>query len=264
MSNKNVEPVFRSVSLERLKKLKRQTSRIEYADTIRSGLHGREVDLVKRRLLLTDVPTHESEISRQDEFLDLLSRNYLEKAKDSLARKQEFVDFCKSKRDVAKQEYLKAKAEYEKAEKKLNEAEDAVATAELDAMYLQMEREQLERTFVEESQKRANMNEIVLLHRSANIGQIIDHINGKVIMTEADAAYLKYIFVPDYVFDHTLARGLIEKLPYKIAMIDDDNELKSIIQFVEMAMYFYLIGDEKVVMLYANQDISTVLKKEGI
>lgn len=246
---------IRNISLEGLHTLKEQTSAPVYAGMIKSALKGREMTNLKARFLVGKIADNSRECELQEDLLGFM-RTDLDEARQEIQAKADVVSQKEADKQTAYEEFLAAKEKLEKASQELETARAAMKKAESDY-------EALEESMEIAEKRKNDIDTIVLVHRSANLGQLMDYNFGKVIVTQADAKFLNGLITADEVFDSELAAGLIGSIPYEFGKLDKERAV-SIIQFVEMAMYYYLIEDRKVVMLYANSDIATILKKEGV
>ena len=246
---------LRNVSLEVLRQMKDDASPLVFDSQIKDTLKGREMNNLKERFLSGRIADHSREMEYQDSLLDFLRKDIGDSSK---VIKEKASDVAQ-KQEAAKQayeEYLNAKTAWEKAKQDLAEAISAEEGAR-DAL------SSIESSYGIAERRLNDIDTLVLVHRSANIGQLMDHHLGKIIITEADARFLGNLIKPDAVFDSSLATGLMGSMPYQFHDLHDD-EKRSIIQFVEMAMYYYLTQEKPVVVLYANSGLATILKKEGI
>lgn len=249
------EENLRNMSLERLRSLKNEKSVPVYAELIKRNLKGRDLTKLRDRLLSGKITDHSRECEYQESLIDFLKKD-LQKVEKDIQDETAFIEKKRAERQEAYEEFLKAQDKLEKADKALEAAEIVMSD-------FQSNHDSISESISIAEQQRDAIDTVILVHRSANLGQLIDCKFGKVIVTSADAKFLKDLIIPDEVFDSNLAKGLIERLPYQFKKLPEDS-LKSIIQFVEMAMYYYLLEDKKVIMLYANNDVATILKKEGV
>ena len=246
---------LRNVPLETLRRLKDETSPLVYAAQIKETIKGREMTNLRARFLGERVADHSKEREHQEELLEYL----LQDIDDAGKKVQEKVSDVNAKRAIAEeayQAYLKAKTAWEKADQALATAIAAEGSALKD-------QSSIEHSYDVSDRRLSDINTIVLVHRSANVGQIMDHHLGKIIVTEADSNYLGNLIKPDTVFDSSLSDGTFGDLPYEFKELPQD-EKRSIVQFVEMALYYYLMQEHPVVLLYASEGLDTILKKEGM
>lgn len=246
---------LRKISLERLIGLKNEISGPAYAELVKKTLKGRELGKLKSRLLSERITSYGRETEYQEDLISFF-RADLEKAEKDIQDEEKLIERKRAERQQAYEEFLKAKDNLEKADKAL-EAEERVMSE------FKSSRDSINVSIAIAKQQKDAMDTVILVHRSANLGQLADHRFGKIIITSADAEFLKDLIIPDEVFDRNLAEGLMNGVPYQFQRLSEDS-LKSIIQFVEMAMYYYLLEDKQVIMLYANNDVATILKKEGV
>lgn len=246
---------LRRESLESLKILKDKKSAPVYAGLIKNNVRGRELDILKNRLLSGKVTNHATEYAFQTELLELMSADF-EKARQNVEQEEAFIARKTEERQQAYEEFLKAKEKLEIADKTLEAAKVVMNN-------FQKEKAGLANSIESVKQRKNNINTIILVHRSAGLGQLMEYPLGEVIVTEADFNFLSGILIPDKVFDKDLGEGLIQNLPYQFGTDIEESYLESVVQFVEMAMYYYLIEEKQVIMLYADNNIATVLKKEG-
>lgn len=246
---------FRSVTLESIQKVKGTASGQVYAGLVKGSLKGRDMELLRTRLLGTELPGHEKELERQEELIGYMEEDR-KKIVSDIDLEKEFIKKLEDERAVAYENYQQALKELKSIESKLEAAAKVMAQFSTEMANIDIA--------IETAEKRKNdTSKLILVHKSASIGQLMQYSFGKVIITEADASILKGDLVPDVIFDNSLAEGFVEQLPFAFRALPK-KELESIKQFVGMAMYYYVSEDEMPVMLYANSDIATLLKKEGM
>lgn len=246
---------LRRESLESLKELRANRSTPVFVGLIKGTVKGRELDILRTRLLSGKVLDHEREYSFQTELLGLMNAD-LEKAESDIQQEEAFIAKKQEEREQAYQEFLKAKEKLEKADKSLEAAKMVMKDFKAEYKTLQSSIETVK-------QRKEDINTVVLAHKSASIGQLMSHPLGKVIITQTDSKILGTTFTPDEVFDPKLAEGFFEEMPYEFEN-HEKNELSSVMDFIQMAMYYYLSEEKQVIMLYADNNIAAVLKKEGV
>lgn len=246
---------FRSVTLESLQTVKGTTSVQVYTGLVKSTLKGRDMELLRTRLLRTELPGHERELERQQELIGYMEKDR-QKIISDIAREDEFIERLKAERAVAYKNYEQALKELRGIDNRLEAAAKVMSQFSTDKANIDVA--------IEVAENRKNDTcKLILVHKSASIGQLMQYSFGKVVITEADASSLNGTLVPDVIFDKSLAEGFVEQLPFAFRSLLEE-ELESIKQFVGMAMYYYVSEDEMPVMLYANSNIATLLKKEGM
>ncbi len=246
---------FRSIALEELQKLKSATSKPVYTGLVKSCLKGREMELLRNRLLKTELPRHDMELARQEELIEFMDKD-LQKILADIELENDFIKRLEAERAEVYEQYLKALNNLKKIDKRLSEASEVMRQ-------FNSSKDSINEAIELAEKRRSNTNRIVLVHKSASIGQLMQYSFGEIVVTEADADYLNGIIVPDQIFDKSLAEDMIGELPFNFRSLSE-TEYTSVKQFVEMAMYYYVVEDEMPVILYANNDIATALKKEGV
>lgn len=246
---------LRTMSLEGLKVLRTGVSAPEYGRLIKQSLKGREMTNLRERLLFGKIADNSREVMFQEDLLSFIKGD-IEQARGTAGECKDLMSKKEAERQEAYEAFLKAKSNLEKAEQELKDAETALKKAQAD-------QEALEESARLAEKRKDNIDTVVLLHRSASLGQLMDYSLSKIVVTEADADFLKGLITADEVFDGSLAEGLIENLPYEFQDLAEETT-NSVVKFVEMAMYYYLMEEKQVVILYANNGIATILKKEGV
>lgn len=246
---------FRSVTLEELQSLKGATSGPVYTGLVKSCLKGREMELLRNRLLMTTIPEHGRELKRQEELIGYINAD-LQTTVEDIELEKKFIEKLETERAEVYERYLKISQELENVDKKLANAASVMAK-------FNSSKQIFEDSISAAEQRKRDISRTALVHKSASIGQLMQYSFAKIVVTEADADCLEGLLVPDVIFDNSLAEGLVDELPFNFRVLSE-QELYSIKQFAGMAMYYYAVEDEMPVMLYANTDIAAVLKKEGL
>lgn len=246
---------FRNVTLEELQGLKGTTSGPVYTGLVKSCLKGREMELLRNRFLMAKIPEHDRELKRQEELIGYINSD-LQATVEDIELEQKFIEKLEEERAEVYERYLKISQELEKIDKKLANAASVIAK-------FNSSKQSYEDSISVAEQRKRDISRTALVHKSASIGQLMQHSFAKIVVTEADADCLEGLLVPDVIFDSSLAEDLVDELPFNFRVLSE-QEIYSIKQFAGMAMYYYAVEEEMPVMLYANTDIAAVLKKEGL
>lgn len=253
--NERKQMDFRNVALEKLEELRNTVSQPVYSGLIKSNLKGREMELLRDRLLKVSIPEHDRELERQEELIGYIEADR-RKALEDITSEKEFIDKLEAERAGIYARYQEVLAELKKIDNKLEAANKAMAQFDANKKALEVAIDASER-------RKQEIKRVVLVHRSASIGQLMKYSFGKIVMTEADASYLGNQLIPDVIFDKSLGEGILGEHSFRFRDLSEEM-VSSITQFLEMAMYYYAVEEEMPVMLYANSDIATVLKKEEL
>ena len=255
MNEKTIQIEFRSIALEKIGLVKGKKSGPEYTSIVKGCLKGRNQELLRNRLLKSESAEHEKELSRQEDLIAFI-RDDLDKVSKDIRLEKAFISDLEQQRKKAYEVYMQAKETLEKIEARLKAAQNVMSQ-------FASNQTSLEKSITAAEERRNEINQIILVHKSAKISQLMKYSFGKVVVTKVDAKALEGAFVPDVIFDNDLARGLFNEPPFSLKQLPEDEAI-SIMEFLQMAMYYYATEDVMPIILYANNEIASALKKEGL
>lgn len=115
-----------------------------------------------------------------------------------------------------------------------------------------------------EELKNAQLKRVYLVHPTANMKMLFENQLGEYVVTETDEKFSSGI-MPDKVFkifEHFLTE---EKLPRDFFVrYQHEEERRSIIDYCEMVIYYTIMEEREIKLLYANEYIHKILVANGI
>lgn len=242
----------REISLQIFSQMENES--IYYKDFVSMVFPGERYERIRRKIFGQDLVLFDK--LYEEKFLRLTVKE--EEAHKLLEDEKNFI---KKK----EQEYEKCVEEFERAKKALQLAERNLKNAKIVLNDFEQQLADVQQLIKREEQKRAKRKTRILVHPSAMLTQIRDNSEGIFVATRIDTEALgKLGCCIDYVFEESV--NLIEKIPYALnTRISEDESVKSIIAFANMAVYFLLDKDEEteVKLLFASEEIAELLKYNG-
>lgn len=187
-----------------------------------------------------------------------------------LVNKQRYLEYLLSSEgdEETDKEADKEVKKFEEAEKLRDAAYLKLQKAKRLANRTECEIDEISVQLAEARKRSERMYYIVLVHKSADIARVMENCKyEQIFVTAEDSAE------PDIsdnlringIFEDEDNENFINALPYYFHNKYDEKDQKSIISFCEMIIYFKMKNDDdKVIPIFSNQDISAILKLNGL
>jgi hypothetical protein len=248
---------LRYSSLEELTKLKKENAYVFAQEARRIPFSGMEFRIIRGRLIEGRTPNLKLEMEMQSDMIEITKRSQAKAKKDiddeilSIAKCQYEYDSC-----------LKA---FKEAEAKLFKAKEQLDTAKNVLTGLKNDQDFFTKALDRQKQKGKNMENYILMHKSAILNQAIENQYGTYVVTEYDARSLREIAFVDEVFQSNQSLGFIQNIPHSLENSNYSKEEKQgMIDYAEMLIYYFLEHDGcKVVPVFSSMEIAELLKANG-
>lgn len=195
--------------------------------------------------------------------MKFLQKSILEDMMSQCKIQNEEIQLCEQKKNDI-QEERKA------LQKKIAELQKELERVTKVQNKYQKDLEKKERELEEQKENMDEINTIVLVHPTANIKEIINYSLAEIRVTSNDEKMFKGL-KPDKVVEYpTKGDELISMLPQYQYCLEDkyiSSAKNSIIAYCELVAHTLMEVDEekqKVILLFHNEDITTILAANGL
>lgn len=202
------------------------------------------------------------------EIMSIRQKERIEEIKSNYKFDEEAINLCEQKRNATQNKISEFNEQLEKIKKSIAEQKQQLEKYNKTYEHFQKTMKKKKEALEELENCMNEIKTIVLVHPTANIGELAHYSFSMIYVTKQDRSVFKDL-KPDDIFEYSEENKLIflpQYYSYLLGEKYDDDAKRSILDYCEMVAHVKKNEDKNVnvVTLFHNEDIANILKVNGI